>query len=112
MDTQTALNQLQSAVDRCRVDDIDTPEINAALDFLEARASVKWPFNQFRAALKSKPIEDWEIEGRCQVLNAAMGYHSFTATKSPRRCWLIRISVRDARGLVWVAGVNYQVAGT
>ena len=41
MDTQTALNQLRSAVDRCRVDDIDTPEINAALDFLEAPQDLK-----------------------------------------------------------------------
>lgn len=72
MDTQTALKILQSAVDRRRVEGINTPEFNAALDLLEARASVKWPFDQFRNALKSKPIEEREIEGRCQVLNAAM----------------------------------------
>jgi aspartyl/asparaginyl beta-hydroxylase (cupin superfamily) len=72
MDTQTALKILQSAVDRRRVEDTNTPEFNAALDLLKARASVKWPFDQFRNALKSKPIEEWEIVGRCQVLNAAM----------------------------------------
>lgn len=72
MDTRNALTILQSAVDRCRVDDVDTPETNAALDYLEAQAAIRWPFTRFREALKSKPVADWEIEGRGQILNASM----------------------------------------
>ncbi|MGZ8442402.1 MAG: hypothetical protein ACXW6K_13710 [Candidatus Binatia bacterium] len=53
---------MQAAVGRCRVHQIDTPEINATLDTLEARASVRWPFDQFRAALNGKPGEDWEVK--------------------------------------------------
>jgi hypothetical protein len=48
IDVTTALALLQDALDRCRDEDMRTPEVFAALDFLEARASVKWPFDQFR----------------------------------------------------------------
>jgi hypothetical protein len=44
----------------------------AALDFLAARASVKWPFDQFRESLNSTGSELWEIEGRWQTLNASL----------------------------------------
>ena len=72
MDTQTALELLQSAVDRYRFEDVDRHQANAASDFLESRATVKWPLDQFRAALNSNPGEDWEIEGRRQILNASL----------------------------------------
>jgi hypothetical protein len=49
-----------------------TPEVLATLDFLEARANPKWPFKQFREALKQSASMDWEIEGRYQILNASL----------------------------------------
>jgi hypothetical protein len=67
-----ALAILQDALDRCRTEDMRTPEVLAALDFLEARANPKWPFKQFREALKQSASMDWEIEGRWQTLNASL----------------------------------------
>jgi hypothetical protein len=49
-----------------------TPEVFAALDFLEARTNPKWPFKQFREALEGSVSQDWEIEGRRQILNASL----------------------------------------
>ena len=72
MDTGSALEALQAAVDRCSSEDVDTAEIGAAMDFLQERTKVAWPFEQFRAALKTKPGEDWEIEGRRQILSASL----------------------------------------
>jgi hypothetical protein len=48
------------------------PKFSAALDFLAARATAKWPFKQFREALKGSASQDWEIEGRRQILNASL----------------------------------------
>ncbi len=42
------------------------------MDFLQERSKVAGPFEQFRAALKTKPGEDWEIEGRRQILSASL----------------------------------------
>ena len=63
---------LEDALDRCRTEDIRTPEVFAALDFLEARTNPKWPFKQFREALEGSVSQDWEIEGRRQILNASL----------------------------------------
>ena len=72
MDTRSALELLYSAVDCFSSENVDTAEIGAALDFLQARSKVAWPFEQFRVALKTKPGEDWEIEGRRQILSASL----------------------------------------
>jgi hypothetical protein len=73
MDTPTALAILIDALDRCRDADMRTPDVFAALDFLAARATVKWPFEQFRAELNSTGSEAlWEAEGHWQVLNASL----------------------------------------
>ena len=53
MTVDTALNILQTALDRCRVDDIRTPGIYGALTFLEGHSAVKRPFDNFRSALNS-----------------------------------------------------------
>ena len=66
MDNTTALAVLQDALDRCRKEDTRTPDVFAALDFLEARAVQKWPFEQFRRGLDST-----DPEGRWQMLNAS-----------------------------------------
>ena len=63
MDETSALAVLENAFDRCRCEDMRTPEVFAALDYLKERASTKWPFDQFREALESRGSEGWEIEG-------------------------------------------------
>ena len=67
-----ALAILQEALNRCRTEEMRTPEVLAALDFLEARANPKLPFKQIREALKQSASMDWEIEGRWQTLNASL----------------------------------------
>jgi hypothetical protein len=96
MDTTIALAILTDALDRCRDEDMRTADVFAALDFLAARATVKWPFEQFRAEL----LDDtgsalWEVEGRWQVLNASLngiklalkGGHP-ESTKGRKREWV------------------------
>jgi hypothetical protein len=66
MDEQyNALAILQDALDRCRTEDMRTPEVLAALDFLEAYANPKWPFKQFREALEQTVSQNnWQSVGR------------------------------------------------
>jgi hypothetical protein len=73
MDVTTALAVLQDAPDRCRDEDMRTPDVFAALDFLEARATRKWPFAQFRESLNSTGSELWEAEGRLLTRNGSEG---------------------------------------
>jgi hypothetical protein len=74
VDTTIALAVLTNALDRCCDEDIRTPDVFAALDFLAARTTVKWPFEQFRQELldESTGPELWDREGRWQVLNASL----------------------------------------
>jgi hypothetical protein len=51
LDVETALAVLEDALNCCRREDMHTPEVFAALDFLEPRASRKRPFDQFRNSL-------------------------------------------------------------
>jgi hypothetical protein len=67
-----ALVVLQDALDRCRDEDMRTPEVFAALDFLGARTKQKWPFQYFREALERSVTKGWEREGRWQTLNASL----------------------------------------
>ena len=72
MDKITALAILEDALERCKREDMRTAEVYGPLDFLEAHAVRKWPFDQFRDALNSTGSELWEIEGRWQTLNASL----------------------------------------
>ena len=72
MDVTTAIAILQDALDRCRTEEMRTPKVFAELDLLAARATAKWPFKQFREALEGSVSQDWEIEGRRQILNASL----------------------------------------
>jgi hypothetical protein len=73
MDTLTALGVLKDAVERSRTEDVSTPEVLAALDFLQCQATTTWPFEQFRKNLAPKDGElDLNKEGRRQVLNASL----------------------------------------
>ena len=67
MDIKTALAVLDDALNRCRKDDVRTPDVFAAVDFLQARANQIWPFEQFRGGLESM-----DAEGKWQVLNASL----------------------------------------
>jgi hypothetical protein len=46
-----ALAVLAHVKARCRTQDMRTPAVFAALDLLEARARIAWPFAQFRRSL-------------------------------------------------------------
>jgi hypothetical protein len=73
MDTPTALAVLEDAVKRCMTDNVQTPEVLAALDFLDHQTTLKWPFDQFREALAPKEGElNVNREGRRQILNASL----------------------------------------
>jgi hypothetical protein len=74
MGVPNALIVLEDAVDRCMTDNVETPAVLAALDFLDRQATVvKWPFDQFRKALAPKEGElDLNREGRRQILNASL----------------------------------------
>ena len=67
-----ALAVLQDALNRCRHEDMRTPEVLAALDLLETNADPKWPFAQFQEALDGYRSREWEQEGRWQTLNASL----------------------------------------
>ena len=62
-----ALAVLIQALECCRDHDMRTPDVFAALDFLAAHTTEKWPFDQFRSALE-RP----NAEGRWQNLNASL----------------------------------------
>jgi len=62
-----ALDVFVDALDRCRTEDMRTPKIVSALDYLESQSATKWPFEQFREAL-----DNTNEEGRWQLLNAPL----------------------------------------
>jgi hypothetical protein len=71
-DLDKSIAVLEDALNRSREEDMRTPEVFAALDFLAEHAKEKWPFDQFREVLNSDGTELWQIEGRYQVLNASL----------------------------------------
>jgi hypothetical protein len=73
MDISTALTVLEDAVKRSMTEDVQTPEVLAALDFLETETGARWPFEQFRKGLAPSDGElDLDKVGRSQVLNATL----------------------------------------
>jgi hypothetical protein len=73
LDTETALRILADARDRCEKEDMRTAEVFAALDHLEARAEILWPYENFRQALNWWKPDEWQVDktGRSQNVNAA-----------------------------------------
>jgi hypothetical protein len=70
MTVASALAVLENAINAT---DVRNEEVLAALDFLEAQATVKWPFGQYRNALSTEHRNlDVDKEGRRQVLNASL----------------------------------------
>ncbi len=67
-----AIARLEDALARCRNEDMRTPQVYAALKFLEQYGRQKWPFEQFRKALENSGTEGWQAEGRWQNVNASL----------------------------------------
>ena len=63
---------LADALSRCRSEDMRAPEVFAALDFLEFKAMIKWPFKQFRDTLEGFDADQLKAEARWQMLNASL----------------------------------------
>jgi hypothetical protein len=109
-DVTTAIAILQDALDRCRTEDMRTPEVFAALEFLAAAATAKWPFKQFRAVSLSGSNElltsgerYWE-NGVLSCVMVGIFYLTLGAWKNERENWLKKLghcgsSSRDASKL-------------
>ena len=68
-----ALAVLADVKARCRTQDMRTPAVLAALELLEARARIAWPFAQFRRSLAWSEQEiPAAAEGRWQYVNASL----------------------------------------
>jgi hypothetical protein len=63
-----ALAILEAAVLECKKRDINTPEVTAALDFLEPHIRPAWLIPQYRHALDRHRDLDYNREGQQQVL--------------------------------------------
>jgi hypothetical protein len=102
VDTTTALAVLNQALDRCRNEDVRTPEVFAALDFLAASATVKWPFEQFRRELLNDAGSLFaDQEGHWQVLNASLNGIKLAIsgalpepTREQKRDWVFEAPVK------------------
>jgi hypothetical protein len=99
VDTRRALAILTDALERCRKEDMRTSDVSAALEFLAARATVKWPFLQFRGALDSD-----NEEGRWQTLNASLNgiraalmAHRPISTRERKREWVFEPAPRPSK---------------
>ena len=66
-----ALAILEAAVLECKKRDVDTPEVRAALDFLEPYVRPQWLIPQYRDyALGHDRTTEVDLEGQQQVLRA------------------------------------------
>ena len=74
MTVSIALAILQAAIVECKQRDIYTPELEAALDFLQPRIRVNWLIPQFRyhAQLNDKNEVDVDKEVQQQVLRTIL----------------------------------------
>ena len=69
---KNALAVLADAVDRCREEDMRTPEVLASLDLLARRTSPRWPFEQFKESLDFAIGDPSNAEGRWQNVHASL----------------------------------------
>lgn len=69
----TAMQVLEEALRRCRVADVRSAKVAAALETLAIDASAQWPFDRFRRALDCWSVEaDSLPEARWQTANASL----------------------------------------
>src|SRR5216110_2828230 len=69
---ENALAVLADAVDRCRKEDMRTPEVLASLNLLARRTSTRWPFEQFKESLNFAIGDPSHAEGRWQNVHASL----------------------------------------
>jgi hypothetical protein len=72
VEEKNAVDVLADAVNRCRKEDMRTPEVFASLDLLAQRASVRWPFEQFKDSLNFAVGDSSHAEGRWQNVHASL----------------------------------------
>ena len=72
LEEENALTVLADAVDRCRKDDMRTPEVLASLYLLARRTTIRWPFEQFKEALNFAIGDPSHAEGRWQNVHASL----------------------------------------
>ena len=66
-----ALAILEAATLECKKREVDTPELRAALDFLEPHIQPAWPIPQFRHNLDGEQQHDYAArEGQQQIFRA------------------------------------------
>jgi hypothetical protein len=69
---KNALGVLADAVERCRDEDMRTPEVLASLDLLSQCTPTDWPFEQFKESLNFAIGDPSHAEGRWQNVHAAL----------------------------------------
>ena len=69
---ENALAGLADAVDRCRDEDMRTPEVLASLELLARRTSTRWPFEEFKKSLNFATGDASHAEGRWQNVHASL----------------------------------------
>jgi hypothetical protein len=79
---ENALAVLADAVDRCRKEDMRTPEVLASLDLLARGTSICWPFDQFKESLNFAIGDPSHAEGRWQNVHASLNTIRFACTPS------------------------------
>ena len=72
LEEKNAMAVLADAVDRCRKEDMRTPEVLASLDLLARRTSIRWPFEQFKESLNFAVGDPSHAEGRWQNVHASL----------------------------------------
>jgi hypothetical protein len=72
LEEKNALAVLADAVDRCRDEDMRTPEVLASLGLLARRTSIRWPFEQFKESLNFAIGDPSHAEGRWQNVHASL----------------------------------------
>ena len=69
---KNALAVLADAVNRCRGEDMRTPEVLASVDLLARRTSTRWPFERFKESLNFAVGDPSHAEGRWQNVHASL----------------------------------------
>jgi hypothetical protein len=83
----TSLAVLEDAVVRSQTENVYTPEVLAALDFLEAQTDARWPFEQFRRVLAPREgeleAENISLKNRPPIRVEQVDYAKLARARSP-----------------------------
>jgi hypothetical protein len=72
LEETNALTVLTDAANRCREEDMRTPEVLASLDLLARRTPIRWPFERFKESLNFAVGDPSHAEGRWQNVHASL----------------------------------------